>query len=263
MDAEKIGKIRDAVRRNFEASPVQYDDFESRHGFFRNLNAILLETMDRENPRNILDVGCGTGASSIQLLQACPQARVCGLDNSPAMLEKARMKCCSNDRIDFIEGDASALGSCLRGRFDTIIYSASIFLIPDFRESLRQACSLLEPGGKIGITFMDGVYGETGNNLLVEADQQLGLGVSLKKPVSLPDLEAFIKSILGSIKVVEHNFDLPRDVVKDFFSIPAMSAGLFPAFDYQERLNRVSALFANMSTDNVIFRWVVIIGSKP
>mgnify|MGYP000847457618 CR=1 FL=1 len=262
MDLEKINKIKTAVRRNFEASPLQYDEFESKYCFFEKLNSALLEQMNQPGSRKILDVGCGTGASCMQLVKACPKADVYGLDNSAAMLEKAKEKYCDCQRLSFVEGDAAALQACLNHRFDTIIYSASIFLIPDYQESLRQAYELLESGGKIGLTFMDGVFSSSGADLFRETDKRLNLGISLKKPVKLEELEACIKAIFKSVQVIEKNLELPRNVVRDFFSIPAMSAGLFPALDYALRLEKISTLFDNIAMDNVIFRWIMIIAEK-
>ncbi len=261
-DLEKIKKIKAAVMRNFDSSPIQYDEFERKHGFFRNLNARLLQSLAIENAQAILDIGCGTGASSVQLAQACPGAIVFGLDNSSAMLEKARQNCCSNQRILFVEGDASALESCIDKQFDTIIYSASIFLIPDFRESLRQAYGLLKPSGQIGITFMDGVYSDSGENLFALVDQQLDLGISLRKPVTLTDLEAFLKSVFDSVLLENVSFSLPTLQVKEFFSIPAMSAGLFPSLDYENRLKKIAILFDGIPGEYLNFRWVFIVGLK-
>ena len=185
-----------------------------------------------------------------------------GLDNSPAMLEKARANCCPEDKILFVEGDASSLTSCLNRDFDVIIYSASIFLIPDFRESVRQGLELLRSQGQMGMTFMDGVYSDAGENLFSLVEQKLGLGVSLRKAVALNDLESFMRSVFGSVTVQEINFRLPKQQVKEFYSIPAMSAGLFPSLDYKDRLMMLARLFDNILPEDLNFRWVVLVGAK-
>lgn len=46
----------------------------------------------RVQPRRILDLGCGTGSTTLMLKQAFPQAQVIGLDLSPYMLVRAEHK---------------------------------------------------------------------------------------------------------------------------------------------------------------------------
>jgi trans-aconitate 2-methyltransferase len=41
-------------------------------------------------PQSILDIGCGPGNSSQQLLQRWPDAKLTGIDNSMNMIEKAK-----------------------------------------------------------------------------------------------------------------------------------------------------------------------------
>jgi ubiquinone/menaquinone biosynthesis C-methylase UbiE len=263
MDQGKITKIKAAVKGNFEVSPAAYQSFETRYGFFRRLNEALVSGMALSADADILDVGCGTGASSLQLVEALPKCRVWGLDNSPAMLEAARSTIGESDRLSFVEGDASRLADHFSFQFDAIIYSASIFLIPDFSESLRQARDLLKKDGKIGLTFMDGLYDPDGNNLLELADREAKEGVSLRKPVSLPEFQGFFAEIFARHKYWREDFRLPEDLLRDFFSIPAMSAGLFPGIEYSIRVAKVARLFDHLPQTEVLFRWVLMVGERP
>jgi ubiquinone/menaquinone biosynthesis C-methylase UbiE len=262
MDEGKITKIKDAVKGNFELSPAHYQSFEDRYGFFRTLNEALVSGMDLPSDADILDVGCGTGASSLQLLEALPKSRVWGLDNSPAMLETARSRINESDRLTFVEGDGARLADYFSFQFDAIIYSASIFLIPDFKESLRQANDLLKKGGRIGLSFMDGLYDPEGNNLLEIADREAKEGVSLRKPVTLQEFQSFFAEMLPGHKFWQEDFRLPKELLREFFSVPAMSAGLFPGFDYPDRVSKVSRLFDHLPQTEVLFRWILIVAER-
>ncbi len=260
MDDAKISKIKAAVKNNFNLSPSHYMAFEDTYGFFRMLNAALLGRMRVPAGARILDIGCGTGASSLQILEAIPECRVWGLDISAAMLAAARVRVGSSDRITFVEADAAQLSEHFDRPFGAIIYSASIFLIPDYRESLRQAHRLLKEGGHLGLTFMEGLFDAEGSNLFALADMEAREGVSLRKPVDSGEFQTFFNEVFPQNSVWFEDFRLPEDLLRSFFSVPAMSAGLFPGIAYEERVRKIGRLFDHMPKTEAVFRWVGMIG---
>lgn len=262
MDEKKILKIKDAVKRNFEQSPDKYSEFETKYCFFNSLNAVLLDRLKIDPNARILDIGCGTGASSRQILSAITGSKVWGLDNSPAMLEIARNTNPAPERLGFIEGDAGNLLGCVHESMDVVIYSASIFLIPDYQASLSQAWKLLEPGGQLGLTFMVGVFDSSGESAFVCADRDAQTNVSLKKPVEFDSLALFVRDLFGSLDVETVTFLHDLDLLKQFYSIPAMSAGLYPTLAYEDRLRMLDKLFSHLSQDKLSFRWNLITAVK-
>lgn len=77
----------------------RYADHRSR-AFFD-----LVGRVDAEQPRRVLDLGCGTGLLTASLAERWPRARVLGIDNSANMLERAREY--TSDRVSFAVGDLS------------------------------------------------------------------------------------------------------------------------------------------------------------
>jgi hypothetical protein len=53
---------------------------------------------------------------------------------------------------------------------------------------------------------------------------------------------------------------MPDELLKDFFSVPAMSAGLFPGVQYSERVAKVQRLFDYFPKTESFFRWMFIVG---
>jgi ubiquinone/menaquinone biosynthesis C-methylase UbiE len=262
MENGKILKIKKAVQANFDESPAYYDDFEDKHRFFQRLNDRLTSGMSFRPGADILDIGCGTGASCLQILQRIPSSNVWGLDNSAAMLARAKSRFVDQPRVSFVEGDASRLPEYFDFKFDAIIYSASIFLIPDYKDSLKQAADLLKKNGTIGLTFMDGVYNEAGENLLELAARAANEKISLKKPVKFEEFSTAFAEIFPLRRTWAENLALSVNIIKDFFSAPAMSAGLFPGLDYPTRLAKVEKTFSQIRSTEALFKWILMVGEK-
>jgi len=262
MDDIKIARIKEAVKSNFDDSPAMYQEFEDMWGFFRKLNGTLLDKMDLKDGAKILDVGCGTGASSKQMLDRLPDSRVWGLDISPRMLEMARRCVGESSRLEFVEGDAAKLTEIFQVKFDAVVYSASIFLIPDYAQSLRQALDLLNDDGRVGLSFMEGIFGPAGENLVALANEQDNIGASLKRPVQIDAFMRDFSSAFPVHRVWVEDFQPTIDELRRFFSVPAMSAGLFPALPYDERMGKVDFLFRLLQDKQPCFRWRIMVGTK-
>jgi ubiquinone/menaquinone biosynthesis C-methylase UbiE len=88
---------------------------------------------DGGRPLEVLEIGCGTGATTLALLEARPDLKVTALDNEPAMLAEAhaRLKSHIDDgRLALVEADAlSALRTCASGSIDVV---ASAYAIHNF-----------------------------------------------------------------------------------------------------------------------------------
>lgn len=134
--AEEAANYDDAIRRRI---PLYRE--------IQTLMASLLPFPKKEYLR-VLDLGCGTGETSISLLKEYPLARVTGIDSSPDMLEAARKKVKHTTwRVDFLCQDIRAFS--LDGEFDVIVSGFSLhFLTPDEKEEILSKClALLKDGG--------------------------------------------------------------------------------------------------------------------
>ena len=65
----------------------------------------LLARVDQPNPQLIIDLGCGPGNSTMQLQQHWPSVHIIGVDNSDAMLAKAKE---TNANIEWQNADISS-----------------------------------------------------------------------------------------------------------------------------------------------------------
>jgi ubiquinone/menaquinone biosynthesis C-methylase UbiE len=102
-----------------------------------------------DEPLRLLDVGCGTGASTAALLAAMPGASVVGLDASAGMLAQARAKTWPAV-VEFTHGRVEDLADAgVTGPFDGIFAAYLIRNLPAPDATLASLRALLRPGGRL------------------------------------------------------------------------------------------------------------------
>jgi S-adenosylmethionine-diacylgycerolhomoserine-N-methlytransferase len=111
----------------------------------------------------VLEIGCGTGRNLVKMARAFPQARLFGLDISREMLATATVSLARaglSERVALLRADATAFDpEALFGhaRFDRVMISYALSMIPSWREALAKALDVLSPGGSLHlIDFGDG-----------------------------------------------------------------------------------------------------------
>ena len=108
----------------------------------------LANRIDLDNPKRIIDIGCGPGNSTSVLKKRFPHADIIGADFSPNMIEKARK---DHPDMDFILFDATKDFDKLRGKFDIVFSNACIQWIPNHKSLLKNMMNILNPGGVLAI----------------------------------------------------------------------------------------------------------------
>ena len=93
----------------------------------------LINRLSLENPRRVIDIGCGPGNSTLELKQKYPSAKIIGLDSSQSMLEKAAK---NKSDVLWIKRDASENLTDL-GTFDLVFSNAAIQWFPDQQGLLK------------------------------------------------------------------------------------------------------------------------------
>ncbi|WP_171052537.1 class I SAM-dependent methyltransferase [Ruegeria sediminis] len=94
----------------------------------------------------VLDLCCGHGNASEALVEM--GATVTGLDFSPAMLARARLRV---PKATFVEADASRM-PFEDNRFDAVVCNVGFGHLPDADAVLREIARVLRPGGIAGLT---------------------------------------------------------------------------------------------------------------
>lgn len=110
----------------------------------------------------VLELGCGTARNLIKIARRYPAAHCYGIDASEEMLRTARAAVAQaglSDRVHLAQGLAQevepthAFGPAAPadGRFDRVLFSYALSIIPPWRESLSHGERLTKDGGSLHI----------------------------------------------------------------------------------------------------------------
>lgn len=108
----------------------------------------LVNRIDIENPKKIIDIGCGPGNSTKVLADRFECAEILGVDYSDDMLKKAKE---NYPNIKFKKFDASRREWDLDTDYDIVFSNACIQWIPNHNELLLKMMSVLKPGGLLAV----------------------------------------------------------------------------------------------------------------
>ena len=128
----------------------------SRKFYLLGRDALIAELGARPSDV-ILEIACGTARNLVKLAKAYPQSPCCGLDVSSEMLDsagRAVRRAGLDGQIALAEADATSFDpSALFGRerFERIVISYALSMIPPWREALAHALDKLAPGGSLHI----------------------------------------------------------------------------------------------------------------
>lgn len=99
----------------------------------------------------VLDLGCGTGASTRALLAAAPQARITAVDASAGMLAEAAAKAWPPN-VTFLHRTAEQQADAgPRGPYDAVFAAYLFRNVTDPDGVLAAVLSLLRPGGRLAV----------------------------------------------------------------------------------------------------------------
>ena len=115
MESPHLTQNSQPLHGMFTAVPARYDIVNRviTLGLDRRWRRLAAKICLKDKPKNILDLGCGTGDLAINIAKlADKEIEIIGLDYSQPMLEKARRKAAKagvENRIRFMHGEATAI----------------------------------------------------------------------------------------------------------------------------------------------------------
>ena len=181
---------KEIIENNFTRHSELYDQHSDVQ---KHIASLLLEQLNGDSPKSILDIGCGTGWYTKRLSEKYPNSVIQAIDISPNMIEYAK-KIRNIENINFTVGDAEKVE--FTEDFDLITSNATLHWFSDFPSALFKFSELLTSEG----IFLCSVFG----------------------PNTYSELSTVIKTFLGEENnITSHTFMNKLDVfenMKESFS---------------------------------------------
>lgn len=110
---------------------------------------VVLADLALNGDEVVVDVGCGTGRVTRELLLRLPRGRVFAVDRDPAMLAEARafLAPLFASRVEFFEADLLVLPRDLR--VDVYFSTATLHWVHDQKAAFGEAFRVLKPSGRL------------------------------------------------------------------------------------------------------------------
>jgi ubiquinone/menaquinone biosynthesis C-methylase UbiE len=144
--------ITPLIRSHWNLRAGNYDG-DSDHGIVTDVQRrawrAVLARVAGEPPRQVLDVGCGTGSLAILLAEL--GHTVTGIDMAAQMLEQARQKVeAAGVSVRLLLGNVSELSDA-DGTYDMVVARHVVWTLPDPARTLREWRRVVRPGGCLAI----------------------------------------------------------------------------------------------------------------
>ncbi len=134
-------KQRQTVETHVKWDPAKYVQFgEYRDRPFFDLTG----RVHAENPRQVVDLGCGPGSLTATLARRWPQAKVQGIDSSSEMLAKAAAESGGAPGLTFELADIA--GWMPSADTDVVVSNAALQWVPGHQDLMARWLEVLKPG---------------------------------------------------------------------------------------------------------------------
>jgi trans-aconitate 2-methyltransferase len=173
------------------AKYVQFGDYRDRPFFD------LTARIQADNPRLVLDLGCGPGNLTATLADRWPSAEVAGIDSSEEMLARAAEWSAKKHNLTFSRADIAAWTPPEEA--DVVLTNAALQWVPGHRELLPGWLRALKPGAWFALQ-VPGNFNSPSHTLmreLAESDAWSGrLGGVLRHADAAGDAGDYLSSML-------------------------------------------------------------------
>ncbi len=206
------------LRKRFSKQAALYDQYA--HVQKKMANRLLQKALHQTTieVRNILEIGCGTGYVTKQLVKQFPHATITAIDLAPGMIEVAKKKCDAK-AVAYLCADIEKME--ISSKYDLVISNATFQWFNCFQETVHELCKSLTENGVLAFsTFGERTFYELHRSYeqaLVQHElykDERKIGQSF---LSLETIERLLPTTLSYIDMEEEEIIEQFPNVRQFF----------------------------------------------
>jgi len=155
------------IKNKFDQIASKYDLFNDiiTLGIHRYWKKFMVKKIRLNKDKKCLDLCCGTGDISREVLNQYPHCKVVGLDFSEEMLFIAKAKLMKNSNIQFLRGDAMHI-PFPNENFDAVTIGYGLRNVSNINNCLKEIFRVLKPGGVLACLDVGKVHIPVISNLI-------------------------------------------------------------------------------------------------
>jgi SAM-dependent methyltransferase len=257
-----------------EDNARRYDAFARRYPMYRDTSRDLITLARLSADARVLDLACGTGATSREILAVLgPGGRVTGADKSAAMLAVAADSV-ADPRVSWIQAHAEDVHLHVAGPVDAVVCNSAIWQT-DLPATTAAVRNVLAAGGRFAFNVGAGFLGQRDDpnfpgdqpsppSVMREIAEQdyawrppTAASRRRRSPLSQESICRCLDDAGFEIeRVEEFTYAQGADAAWAWLSIPVFTKDMLPGLPYEDRMRVLAKTYARLGPGQAESRWV-------
>jgi SAM-dependent methyltransferase len=253
-----------------------YDAFARQHPVYRDTSRDLIALARLPADAAVLDLACGTGVTSREILAALgPAGKVTGADRSAAMLAVAA-RSTADPRITWVQAPAENINRHMTGPVGAVVCNSAIWQT-DLAATAAAVRSLLAAGGRFvfntGAGYLDQQkdpnFGDDRPSPVAIMREIAARDYGWRPPEPAapssgrprPTRESICRCLESAGFDIEHvaefTYHRDADAERAWLSVPVFTKYYLPGLPYQDRMQVLAKAYARLAAvEPELSRWV-------